>query len=183
MAQLPHTVPAIPLESDYSIWHFEKTVRQQVKPSIGAITQKKKFTVELGDANVFANEWHSSLTQCLPYHQNVIIPCGDILTVLLCACSPRTDNFKAKIAQKFLMLTGYHSQTCVRQEQDVQHLNLWMFSFVRLELTRFSQAAAGRNPWLDSSKYPKKYPKCYVRQQANALSNFAECDSCRVNHH
>ena len=52
-----------------------------------------------------------------------------------------------------------------------------------LGLTRFSQAAAGRNPWLDSSKYPKKYPKYYVRQKANALSNFAEGDSCRVNHH
>ena len=108
---------------------------------------------------------------------------GDILTALLCACSPRTDNFKAKIAQKFIMLAGFHRQTCVRQEQDVQHLNLWIFSFVWLGLTRFSQAAAGRNPWLDSSKYLEKHPKYYVRQQANAFSNFAECDSCRVNHH
>ena len=26
MAQLPHTVPAMPLKSDYPIWRFEKTV-------------------------------------------------------------------------------------------------------------------------------------------------------------
>ena len=142
------------------IWGFETTVRQQVKPIIGAITQKIKITVELGDANVSANEWHSSLTQCLPYHQNVIFLFGDILTALLCACSPKTDNFETKI----FYVTGYHRQTCIRQEQNVQHLVLWMFSFMWLGLTRFSQAAAGRNPWLDSSKYPKKYPKYYVRQ-------------------
>ena len=79
------------------IWCFEKIVRQQVKPIVGAITQKK-FTVELGDANVSANEWHSSLTQCLPYHQNVIFLFGDILTALLRACSPKTDNFETKIS-------------------------------------------------------------------------------------
>ena len=29
-----------------------------------------------------------------------------------------------------------------------------------------SQAAAGRNLWIDPSKYPSKYPKGHVRQWA-----------------
>ena len=40
------------------------------------------------------------------------------------------------------------------------HLNGW-------DYTKVSQAAAGRNFWIDPSKYPKKYPKYYVRQWAN----------------
>ena len=41
-----------------------------------------------------------------------------------------------------------------------------MFSFVCLELTKVFQASAGRNPWIDQSKYPKKYPKNHVKQCA-----------------
>ena len=44
------------------------------------------------------------------------------------------------------------------------YVYLRIFSFVWLELTKVSQASAGRNPWIDPRKYPKKYPKNYVRQ-------------------
>ena len=45
-------------------------------------------------------------------------------------------------------------------------LNLRILSFVWLELTKVSQAAAARNLWIDPSKYPRKYPKYQVRQWA-----------------
>ena len=44
---------------------------------------------------------------------------------------------------------------------------LWIFSFVWLGLTKVSQAAVGRNPWIDQSKYPRNYPKNHVRHWAN----------------
>ena len=37
-----------------------------------------------------------------------------------------------------------------------------IFSFVWLGLTKVSQAAAGRNIWIDPSKYPRKYSKYHV---------------------
>ena len=63
---------------------------------------EKKITVELGDANV------SARNGIAPSH-------GDILTALLCACSPRTDNFKAKIAQKFIMLDNRLMHSAILQ--------------------------------------------------------------------
>ena len=48
-----------------------------------------------------------------------------------------------------------------------------LFSFVWLGKTKVSQAAAGRNLWIDPSKYPRKYPKNHVRQWANDLDNFS----------
>ena len=51
------------------------------------------------------------------------------------------------------------------------YVYLRIFSFVWLELTKVSQAAAGRNLWIDPSKYPKKYPNYHVRQRE--LYNYA----------
>ena len=36
-------------------------------------------------------------------------------------------------------------------------------------LTKVSQATAGRNLWIVSSKYPRKYPQYYVRQWASIV--------------
>ena len=36
-------------------------------------------------------------------------------------------------------------------------------------LTKVSQAASGRNLWIDPSKYPRKNPKNHVRQWATDL--------------
>jgi hypothetical protein len=41
-----------------------------------------------------------------------------------------------------------------------------IFSIVWFGLTKVSPAAAGRNLWVDPSKYPRKYPKYHVRQWA-----------------
>ena len=37
---------------------------------------------------------------------------------------------------------------------------------VQMKPPKVSQAAAGRNLWIDPCKYPRKYPKHHVRQWA-----------------
>jgi hypothetical protein len=42
-----------------------------------------------------------------------------------------------------------------------------------LGLTKVSQAAAGRNLWIELSKYPRKYPYFHVRHWANMTKLFS----------
>ena len=47
-----------------------------------------------------------------------------------------------------------------------------LFSFVWLGLTKVFQSTAGRNLWIDPSKYPRKYSNYHVRQWATVYFNF-----------
>ena len=68
---------------------------------------------------------------------------------------------------------------------NIKHLYLLIFSFVWLGLTNVSQAAAGRNPWIDTSKCPKyniqsRYKvsslhNSFISVDFGLLNEFREC--------
>ena len=55
-----------------------------------------------------------------------------------------------------LLECGYYSREGLIRGNTVY---LKIFSFVWLGLTKVSQAAAGRNLWIDPNRYLRKYPK------------------------